>query len=307
MPSTSASTSASAGPVAIGGVGGSGTRVIAAIVESLGFDPGGNLNEALDECTFITLFKRPNVYWGERGLIRADHPAAVAATRLYVSVRTGGRRPMADVVPMIRASLTLPSNVPSSGRSLGLGSMGRRFRRLRRLPTVFRRRPPDAGPWMWKDPNTQIFLPTFFEQIPDFRYIHMVRDGLAMATSSNRLQLNNWGFLFDIGRDGRDREARQLLYWARANLAVADLLADQPRSLIVSHERTIADPVAVAEEISSFLGTPLTDVTRRVIDEVRVPSDADRTFTIPDGVLSPVELADVRRALDRFGYGGAPD
>jgi len=28
------------GPVAIGGVGGSGTRVIAAIVESLGFDPG---------------------------------------------------------------------------------------------------------------------------------------------------------------------------------------------------------------------------------------------------------------------------
>ena len=299
-------TSASAGPVAIGGVGGSGTRVIAAIVESLGFDPGGNLNAALDERTFIAVFKRPDVYWGERGLIRADHPAAVAATRLYVSVRSGGRRPMADVVPMIRASITLPSNTPSSGRSLGVASMSLRLRRLGRLPTVFRRRPPDAGPLMWKDPNTQIFLPTLFAQIPGFRYIHMVRDGLAMATSSNRLQLNNWGYLFDIGRDGRDGEVRQLLYWARANLAVADLLADQPRSLIVSHEHAIADPDAVAEEISSFLDAPPTDATRRVIDEVQAPADAGRTFTIPDGVLSPDELADVRRALDRFGYGGGP-
>ena len=71
--------SAAPGPVAIGGVGGSGTRVIAAIVESLGFDPGANLNRPRDDLTFTVLFKRPDAYPGVRGLIPADHPAAVVS------------------------------------------------------------------------------------------------------------------------------------------------------------------------------------------------------------------------------------
>ena len=54
----------------------------------------------------------------------------------------------------------------------------------------------------------------------------------------------------------------QLVYWARVNLAVADFLAGQPRSLIVSHERTVLEPDSVAEEIAAFLERPLTDATR---------------------------------------------
>ena len=109
------STGIASGPVAIGGVGGSGTRVIAAIVESLGFDPGANLNRPRDDLTFTVLFKRPDVYPGVRGLIPAGHPAAVTATRLYASVRSGGRRPLADVAPMVRASVSLPSNSTTPG------------------------------------------------------------------------------------------------------------------------------------------------------------------------------------------------
>jgi len=296
--------SAAPGPVAIGGVGGSGTRVIAAIVESLGFDPGANLNRPRDDLTFTVLFKRPDAYPGVRGLIPADHPAAVAATRVFASVRSGGRRPVAEVVPMVRASVTLPSNSRGTGLTMSVADLNRRLRRLRRLPTVFRRRPADAGPWMWKEPNTLFFLPTLFGQIAGLRYVHVVRNGLSMATSSNNFQLTNWSYLFDIAPGGRD-DVRQLVYWARANLAVTDFLDDRPEALVVSHEQTVTDPDAVAEEISSFLGAPVTDRTRRVIEGVRAPSDFGRTFDVPGDVLSPDEVADVRRALDRFGYGSA--
>ena len=299
-------TSASSGPVAIGGVGGSGTRVIAAIVESLGFDPGANLNRPRDDLTFTVLFKRPDAYPGVRGLVPADHPAAVAATRVFCSVRSGGHRLGADVVPMVRASISLPAHSTGSGPTMAVADMNRRIRRLRRLPGVFRHRPVGAGPWMWKEPNTLFFLPTLYGQIPGLRYVHVVRNGLSMATSSNNYQLTNWSYLFDIGRDGPD-DVRQLVYWARANLAVTDFLDGRPEALLVSHERTVTEPDAVAEQISAFLDAPRTDRTRQVIEGVRAPSDFGRTFDIPGDVLSPDELADVRRALDRFGYGRVDD
>ena len=43
--------------ICVGGVGGSGTRVIAMILASLGLNIGNNLNEALDNLTFTLLFK----------------------------------------------------------------------------------------------------------------------------------------------------------------------------------------------------------------------------------------------------------
>ena len=300
-------TNAIPGPVGVGGVGGSGTRVIAAIVESLGFDPGVSRNSALDDLTFLALFKRPNAYRDVRGLVPAGDPTAVAATRVFAAVRSGGYRAMTDLVPMVRASISLPSNSASPALSIGFGSMQRRLRRLGRLPAVLRHRPPDGAPWMWKEPNTLIFLPTLFARIGQLRYIHVVRDGLAMATSTNKYQLNNWGRLFGVERDERDDDVRQLIYWARANLAVMDFLDERPESLIVSHERTVSDPAAVAGEIGEFIGAPLTDRTRRVIGDVREPSDFGRTYTVPRQALTPDELADVSRALGRFGYGGIGD
>ncbi len=47
------------GPVVIGGVGGSGTRVVAAILSTLGFHLGNDLNESMDNLWTTLLFKRP--------------------------------------------------------------------------------------------------------------------------------------------------------------------------------------------------------------------------------------------------------
>ena len=47
--------------IVIGGVGGSGTRLIAMIVASLGLNIGNDLNESFDNLTFTLLFKRHNI------------------------------------------------------------------------------------------------------------------------------------------------------------------------------------------------------------------------------------------------------
>src|SRR5580704_16555406 len=47
--------------VAIGGVGGSGTRVGAALLQMLGYYIGDDLNEPLDNLWFTLLFKRRSV------------------------------------------------------------------------------------------------------------------------------------------------------------------------------------------------------------------------------------------------------
>lgn len=291
------------GPVAIGGVGGSGTRVIEALVSSLGYDLGSNLTPARDDLTFTVLFKRPDLYRGVKGLIPEDHPAAVRATDVFVAVRNGGRGLRSEVLPMFAASLSLPSLDDHTGLKKLVSRTHRRVRRVSRLWNVFSRSASTGSElWGWKEPNSLLFLPTLFRRIDGLRYIHVVRNGLAMATSSNDWQAVHWGFLFGIDDDGRDPNLRQLVYWARANLAAADFFEGTGRALVVSHEQAVLEPAEVAEQIACFLGSPLTDETRRVMASVRRPHDFGRTFRSGAGELGTEEAKDVRAALARFGY-----
>jgi len=62
------------GPVAIGGVGGSGTRVVAETVNRLGIAFGRDLNGASDNLLYTLLFKRPHwfrAHWHDAGAIGA--------------------------------------------------------------------------------------------------------------------------------------------------------------------------------------------------------------------------------------------
>ena len=57
-------------PIAVGGVGGSGTRVIAEILIQLGFYLGKDLNASRDNLWFTLLFKRP--HWFFKNVTRKE-------------------------------------------------------------------------------------------------------------------------------------------------------------------------------------------------------------------------------------------
>ena len=67
------------GPVVIGGIGGSGTRVIAEIVALFGFYLGRDLNDASDNLTFTLLFKRPQ--WFRKNYL--DHRKIFTGLRIF--------------------------------------------------------------------------------------------------------------------------------------------------------------------------------------------------------------------------------
>ena len=100
---------------------------------------------------------------------------------------------------------------------------------------------------------------------------------------------------------------KQLIYWARVNLAVSDFLSTQPRSLVVSHERIVLEPLSVLEDIASFLDRPSTAAAREIANQVRRPDDFERKYDVGESDLTDVERNDVQQALERFGYRSAAD
>ena len=51
-----------AAPVAVGGIGGSGTRLIAQLLSALDYDMGSDFNDSLDDLGFTALFKRVELW-----------------------------------------------------------------------------------------------------------------------------------------------------------------------------------------------------------------------------------------------------
>ena len=80
-------------PVAVGGVGGSGTRIVAHLLRELGFDIGDDLNESLDDLCFTALFKRAGLrdQVGSPCYVARTHARARALARTYARTHARAR------------------------------------------------------------------------------------------------------------------------------------------------------------------------------------------------------------------------
>ena len=163
------------GPVAIGGIGGSGTRVYSEIVQKCGFYFGGCQNPPLDSLAFTLMFKRlptlslePKEFGELAGLLRD------VLLNVFPSPRQ--REVLFQLVnddPSVRQDHKAIAIAYKSAVTNG--------------------RTPHLGRWGWKEPNTHIVADRLIELWPEFRYIHVYRDGRDMALSANQNQLKFWG------------------------------------------------------------------------------------------------------------------
>jgi Sulfotransferase family len=270
-------------PVAIGGVGGSGTRVGAAILQMLGYYIGDDLNEALDNLWFTLLFKRRSVLLeGEpefRRLValfrnRMSCEASFSdEQRAHVLQLTGdGRLQHPQAWLMERAESFL------NGVSLKRG----------------------AQPWGWKEPNTHIVIDRIFQCEPELRYIHFVRHPLYMALSGNQNQLENWGPIM-LNREVATEPRQSLAYWCAAHRRVLSFFARWPaRTLMVDFDALCANPGPQCVKISDFLGAELSDEVRsnfcELVDKGRPVSS--RFATADLGQFDPIDLS----CVAKWGY-----
>lgn len=250
-------------PVAIGGVGGSGTRLVAEIVRRLGHYMGDDLNVANDNLWFTLLFKRTELWNGVRAADEFDK-----AIRVFRAVMAEGGALNDSQVRWVQ-SLTAARSQHDSGWLQ---------QRVASLLHASHRGRPRAGRWGWKEPNTHIVLDRLHLAIPGMKYIHVMRHGLDMAYSTNQNQLKLWGRFF-LGTDGYEVNAYwSVKYWCLVHRRVLSLGEHmQGRFFLLNYDAFCAAPREGLRKLLAFLGLTIDQsVQSDLLAMVRVPESTGR-------------------------------
>ena len=238
-------------PVIIGGVGGSGTRVVAEIISHLGYYFGDDLNAAKDNLLFLLLFKRPR--WFSRA--RYDKIKIFTGLSLFSKVMLQKKVPnLSELRFLIQAVFEISiygHNHKGDGR--GTWPFLRVWHMIPRRSkmTLNQRR------WGWKEPNSHIYLEYLAAYYSNMKYIHTIRHGLDMAFSLNQQQLYNWGPILglDLPKSRSDEPAASLKYWLKSNrraMEIGEKIGDR-RFLTVNYDRLCMSPRSEIQKILSFL------------------------------------------------------
>jgi hypothetical protein len=298
------------GPICIGGVGGSGTRVVAELVAALGPDLGGDLNGPLDNLAFTLLFKRPHRFTYSGGLVAEADPVAARAISTFVAAMTHGGSSPARMAHVARAVADVGLH-PARGdvfephdRQSTPARTRTAIGRARRLVAAMGADRPAPERWAWKEPNSFVFLPALYRCIPDLRYVHVVRNGLDMALSANDAQVRNWSRLYDLpAQPGAEVPAAdRLRYWARANTAVADYLTGRPGAVILRYEDVTGDPRPTLRRLCDAMALEETDRAGAIAAGLHPSASTGRHERAGGADLLDAAGAEARHALERFGY-----
>ena len=239
------------GPVVIGGLGGSGTRVIAEIVEELGYYLGDDLNRPKDNLIFTLLFRRPS-WWMKMQTDSKTSTAIDNGLNIFEKSMNGCRiSNIKDIAFVLKAALDFSFADPHHR------TIDRLVWPTKRLTKLFFFNRSDLSRyigWGWKEPNTHIYIKNIFKYFYNLKYIHLVRHGLDMAYSKNQNQLKNWGFLFNIKvpEDKSLLPKAALTYWIKANAKAISFGQKhlKNRFLLLNFDNLCANP---ENEISALL------------------------------------------------------
>ena len=259
--------------VAVGGVGGSGTRLVAQLLQAAGFHLGDDLNVAFDTLWFTLLFKREDIL--SAGEEEFDRLTGILAAAL----RRGHLLDAADQALVRRLAGDDRPQHPANW-------LGARAESLLAAHV----QPPITGALGWKEPNTHVVIERLWQRLPQLRYIHVVRNGVDMAYSGNQNQLQLWG-PHVLGEDGPPTPGRSLAYWCKVHQRMQRLLADNSRRMYwLDYDALCRDPQVEVDKLCGFLDFDPAQVAV-VLEQIRPPSRRDG---IDLNEFDPRDLAYVR-------------
>lgn len=276
--------------VAVGGIGGSGTRVVAALLESIGVFMGQDRNVSRDSLWYTFMFKRESI-------LNADEREFARCVRLFITGLAG-----------------LGSSFDSEDRRYLEGLACKRPQHsgewLReRLARALTGSPPEGViHWGWKEPNTHIVADRLLAALPNLKYIHLIRNPARMVVSPNQKQLRLWG-QYILGRrlDPSDVDAcaprNALEYWCTSTRRILALRSRHPqRVTICRYEDCVAAPGDWLRTAAAFLGIRGTGFM--------VEAAIDKMSILPAAACAPLPELSIPEAdaaiLDEFGYGTTP-
>ena len=225
-----------ASPVVIGGVGGSGTRLIAQCLREAGFLMGADLNTANDNLWFTLLFKRFEI-------LSSSDQEFDELLRILISGMTNEN-------DFTKRQISLTHILASRDREQHSAAwLGERARTLLANKAVMT--PEDR--WGWKEPNSHIVLDRLNERLDTLKYIHVARNGLDMAHSNNQNQLRLWGPHF-LGEAFSITPYYSLKYWCIVHKRVLKIGESMgSRFLFLNYDTFCLQPENGIKQLCKFL------------------------------------------------------
>lgn len=261
-------------PVAIGGVGGSGTRLIANILMEIGFDIGTDLNPSLDNLAFTLLFKRANI-------LELSNPDFEQRVTIFIKHMCG----TGDFSEQEKLLIRHLGRLEESGHTVEW----MQERALLMLSTQKRYQP--GRRWGWKEPNTHISMERLYPLLPNMKYIHVMRNGLDMAFSSNKNQLTLWGPKF-IGPACENTPFYALKYWHIVHKRILEISRPfQSNFLLLNYDNLVMQTGNDMENLLNFLGVPLTQKLIEAVQPLIQKNESIGRFSMYD--LSQFDPADI--------------
>lgn len=225
-------------PTIIGGIGGSGTRLIANCLEELDFFIGHDLNEAKDNLWFTLLFKYQEI-------IESDDKEFQELLSIFYQAMLNGS-------PLNTLQYSKVKRLIHSKRNQQLHFLTETAKTL----LLAHQRLSANKRWGWKEPNTHIILNRLIENIPNMKYIHVVRNGLDIAHSKNQNQQLLWGKYF-FGDSFTINPYYSLKYWCFVHKRILEI--SQPLGnnfLLLNFDKFCRNPEEEIPKLLKFLDVP---------------------------------------------------
>lgn len=259
-------TAGASSPIVVSGLGSSGTRVVAQILQGLGLPMGRDLNQASDNLLFTLLLKRPR----ELAARALDDSMA----RAEVLLRAFGdltTEPGAARRPSVAQELFGASRYQIRHGIERDTAARRAVWTARRLRAVWAdRHSPADGPWGFKEPTAHLFLPALRRAFPSMKYVHVMRDPRDYAlVPHNQAMLWAKGFPELALRTYDDPASAQVHWWAVTNLRAMTLASDHGIPfLAIRLEELIQRPDRAIEELATFIGRPTDESRTRTLSRL---------------------------------------
>lgn len=246
-------------PVVVGGVGGSGTRLVAECLKEAGFYVGTDLNEANDNLWFTLLFKRI-------GVLSASEEEFDSLVEIFCNAMAGNGAFSSKNKELIKV-IASEDGVPHSENW--------RRKRVETLLAV-NTGSENIEKWGWKEPNTHIVLQRLIERIPRMKYIHVARNGLDMAYSGNQNQLRMWGRYF-LNEEIDVNPYYSLRYWCAIHKRVIHIGESMKENfLFINYDDLCVNQVSGINKLLDFLGVNSDTLVQKLVALVRQPESTGR-------------------------------
>jgi len=233
-------------PVAVGGLGGSGTRLVAEMLARTGCYIGSDMNHASDNLWFTLLFKRPEVL--------KNSTLTVQSLTLFFKIMNNKRLSCDEM-----NYLSYLDRLPVADFNIDWSAL-----RVNSIRKLAKNSLLHGGYWGWKEPNTHLYLDSLLHYVPSIKYIHVMRHGLDMAFSSNKTQLWLWGNHILADKSNSMQPDRALRYWIVVHERIRKLAARYPEQvMLLNYDDLCRYPEAGVDAVEKFLMLTLSESCRR--------------------------------------------